>query len=182
VLHAWLESELLASWTRCQTAKSLPEDDNRAAWERWQAGLIIKPTLCDTLPPLRLLLIMDNLAGHLHRVLCVVVRTRHHAAVHPAQRILVEHDESSSGSWPSVLWPVRTPASPAELIEWLETTARAWNAIRHHSSGAANDEPVASVPADDVIPLGGFRSLHASTDPTTTQFMEQWRNSGQVTH
>ena len=45
-------------------APPLPEDDNRASWERWQAGLTLKPTLITDLPPLRLLPIMGNLAGH----------------------------------------------------------------------------------------------------------------------
>jgi hypothetical protein len=43
----------------------LDEADNWTAWERWQAGLTIKPTLCEKLPPLRLLLVMDNLKGDL---------------------------------------------------------------------------------------------------------------------
>jgi len=64
VLHAWLEAELLTIVEALPPATVLDEADNRAAWERWQAGLIIKPTLCDTLPPLRLLLVMDNLKGH----------------------------------------------------------------------------------------------------------------------
>ena len=37
---------------------------NRAAWERWQAGLETKPTLPTQLPILRMLLVLDNLAGH----------------------------------------------------------------------------------------------------------------------
>ena len=37
---------------------------NRAAWARWQEGLSARFTLLDDLPPLRLLLILDNLAGH----------------------------------------------------------------------------------------------------------------------
>ena len=36
----------------------------RPAWERWQEGLAIKPTLPDKPPPLRMLLVLDNLAGH----------------------------------------------------------------------------------------------------------------------
>ena len=36
----------------------------RGAWERWQEALSIKPTLAERLPPLRMLLVMDNLAGH----------------------------------------------------------------------------------------------------------------------
>ena len=37
---------------------------NRAAWARWQDGLSVRFTLLDDLPPLRMLLILDNLAGH----------------------------------------------------------------------------------------------------------------------
>ncbi len=65
VLHAWLEAELLAVLDSMPPAKILPAHENRAAWEHWQAGLTVKPTLPDTLPPLRMLLVMDNLAGHL---------------------------------------------------------------------------------------------------------------------
>ena len=36
----------------------------RPEWERWQEGLSIKPTLLAELPPLRMLLVLDNLAGH----------------------------------------------------------------------------------------------------------------------
>src|SRR5215207_3758196 len=35
-----------------------------AAWAVWQAGLTMPFTLPDDLPPLRLLLVWDNLAGH----------------------------------------------------------------------------------------------------------------------
>ena len=35
----------------------------RAAWERWQQGLVVKPTLPELLPPLRMLLVLDNLTG-----------------------------------------------------------------------------------------------------------------------
>src|ERR1051326_3218446 len=83
VLHAWLEAELSSILDSLPMPKILPEADNRAAWQRWQAGLTVKPTLPDELPPLRMLLVMDNLAGHPDSALRgVVVRTRHHAAVH----------------------------------------------------------------------------------------------------
>src|SRR6266851_619116 len=64
VLHAWLKQQLLTILASLPPAPVLPEADNRANWERWQAGLTIKPLLSADLPPLRLLLIMDNLAGH----------------------------------------------------------------------------------------------------------------------
>jgi hypothetical protein len=64
VLHPWLEAELGAVLQHLPPAADLPGADNRAAWERWQAGLRIKYTLSAHLPPLRLLLILDNLIGH----------------------------------------------------------------------------------------------------------------------
>lgn len=36
----------------------------RALWGAWQEGLTVRFTLPETLPPLRLLLVWDNLAGH----------------------------------------------------------------------------------------------------------------------
>ncbi len=36
----------------------------RAAWAVWQAGLTLPFARPDDLPPLRLLLVWDNLAGH----------------------------------------------------------------------------------------------------------------------
>ena len=51
VLHAWLEAELLTILEALPPAKVLDETENRMAWERWQAGLTVKPTLCEKLPP-----------------------------------------------------------------------------------------------------------------------------------
>lgn len=68
VLHPWLKTALAA------VVEALPPVDpavldqapaeRRAAWTAWQEGLSIRFTLPQALPPLRLLLILDNLAGH----------------------------------------------------------------------------------------------------------------------
>jgi hypothetical protein len=66
VLHGWLKQEL------SQIVDALPPWPDtladpqvlRSCWERWQTDLRSKPTLAETLPPLRMLLILDNLAGH----------------------------------------------------------------------------------------------------------------------
>jgi hypothetical protein len=63
VLHAWLKQQLLTILAGLPPAPALPQADDRVTWERWQAGLTSKPTLSADLPPLRLLLIMDNLAA-----------------------------------------------------------------------------------------------------------------------
>jgi hypothetical protein len=67
VLHPWLCRELSAVLSGLPEAPAVsPEADAaaRAAWERWQDGLTIKAKLLFELPPLRLLLVLDNLAGH----------------------------------------------------------------------------------------------------------------------
>jgi hypothetical protein len=89
VLHPWLKNELL------QILEELPElavgDSDAPAAARWATWLGHVPHL--QLPPLRLLLIWDNLAGHLSTdmVTYLVVRTWDHAAVHPNQRVLAEY-------------------------------------------------------------------------------------------
>ncbi len=63
VLHGWLKREL------ADILAGLPDppptaDTSRAAWDRWQVGLALPITLPALLPPLRVLLVLDNLAGH----------------------------------------------------------------------------------------------------------------------
>ena len=65
VLHPWLREHLSAILDALPRAGS-PQDAaaTRAAWAVWQAGLTMPFTLPHALPPLRLLLVWDNLAGH----------------------------------------------------------------------------------------------------------------------
>jgi hypothetical protein len=64
VVHGWLERELTAVLAALPTAASRAGIAARGDCERWQEGLAIKPTLLEELPPLRMLLVLDNLAGH----------------------------------------------------------------------------------------------------------------------
>src|SRR5919201_6010199 len=63
VLHPWLQrelSEILAGLPEPPPTAQAP----REAWQRWQQGLSVKPSLPAELPPLRMLLVLDNLTGH----------------------------------------------------------------------------------------------------------------------
>jgi hypothetical protein len=64
VLHPWLKRELIDILAAMPSPPAEPAGGRRAAWERWQDGLTIKPTLLSQLPPLRMPLVLDNLAGH----------------------------------------------------------------------------------------------------------------------
>jgi hypothetical protein len=64
VLHAWLQEELGALVATLPPAPVVAPDLNRRLWQRWQDGLQVRITLAESLPPLRMLLVMDNLAGH----------------------------------------------------------------------------------------------------------------------
>jgi hypothetical protein len=65
VLHSWLQEKLE------KVVKKLPmrgglesEEERHRSWRKWQEGLKMPFTLPQELPPLRMLLIMDNLQGH----------------------------------------------------------------------------------------------------------------------
>jgi hypothetical protein len=64
VLHPWLKAELTAILATLPEPEILPPEENRCRWTRWQEGLTIRITLPQDLPPLRMLLVWDNLTGH----------------------------------------------------------------------------------------------------------------------
>jgi hypothetical protein len=129
VLHPWLKQELTAILTTLSPPPAiLTRDDNRAAWEMWFEGLSERATLPTELPPLRLLLIVDNLAGH--KSADLVLWLFNHGII-PLYTPL-------GGSWLNMAESIQRilerralhghhPTQPAEIIAWLESAARSWN-------------------------------------------------------
>ncbi len=65
VLHAWLKRGLAGVLAGLpERASARVPGAHRAAWRRWQDGLTWPITLPADPPPLRMLLVLDNLAGH----------------------------------------------------------------------------------------------------------------------
>lgn len=64
VLHGWLKEELAQVVATLPPPAALSAEENRELWRSWQAGLQGKITLRADPVPLRMLLVMDNLAGH----------------------------------------------------------------------------------------------------------------------
>jgi hypothetical protein len=129
VLHPWLKQELtdILSALPASTVPLEPEA-NRSLWERWFEGLSKRPTLPDELPPLRALLIMDNLAGH---------KTPDFVQWLLQQGIIPLYTPLG-GSWLNMAESIQRilqrraldgqyPKTPAEIIDQLEATARGWN-------------------------------------------------------
>jgi hypothetical protein len=123
ILHPWLKAELV------QILADLPdstrrESDPQAQWETWLEHVPHLP-----LPPLRLILVWDNLAGHLSTSMVIWLFAH---GVMPLYTPL-------SGSWLNMAESVQRiicgralngqhPTTAAEIITWLEDTVAGWNA------------------------------------------------------
>ena len=127
VLHPWLRKELSEILAGLPAAVPTATA-SRAVWERWQAGLSLPITLPAELPPLRMLLVLDNLAGH---------KTPSFVLWLFAQGIMPLYTPLS-GSWLNMAESIQRvlkrraldgqhPASPAEIIARLEAVAEHWN-------------------------------------------------------
>jgi hypothetical protein len=125
VLHPWLRGELTAILATLPAVAA--PDEERPPLARWADWLGHEPRA--PLPPLRLLLIWDNLAGHLS---WPIVRWLLQHGVMPLYTPL-------SGSWLNLAESVQRiiarraleghhPQSQDELIAWLNDTVAGWNA------------------------------------------------------
>lgn len=129
VLHPWLKTELTAILAALPPMNApMDAPANRASWERWQEGLTTKATLSTMLPPLRLLLVLDNLAGH----------TTPEFVVWCFQHGIMLLYTPLGGSWLNMAESIQRilvrralagqhPQTPAQIITWLEAVAAGWN-------------------------------------------------------
>ena len=125
VLHPWLRAELTQVLATLPPV-TIPEDE-RPLLARWATWLGHEPG--EPLPPLRMLLIWDNLAGHRS---WSIVRWLLRQGILPLYTPL-------SGSWLNLAESVQRiivrraldghhPQSQNDLIAWLDDTVAGWNA------------------------------------------------------
>ena len=184
VLHPWLKNELSAILAQLPpAAQALDVLTTQQMWRRWQQGLSVRFTLPAQLPPLRMLLVLDNLAGHKTPdfVLWLVAH-----GIMPLYTPL-------AGSWLNMAESIQrilarralagqSPETPEQIIHHLEAVAAHWNQAptpfvwggkrttrrnrsrqRRHSlggSGACTHRPVQRRPSK----------------------LQQWLRSSQLTH
>ena len=132
VLHGWLKKELtavLAAMPTPPAMTSAADGPARGDWERWQEGLTIKPTLLGELPPLRMLLVLDNLAGH---------KTPEFVCWLFAHGIMPLYTPVG-GSWLNMAKSIQRvlkrramdgqhPTTVAEIMAWFVAVAQHWDA------------------------------------------------------
>ncbi|MCU0808675.1 MAG: transposase [Candidatus Contendobacter sp.] len=130
VLHPWLQQELTAIIAALPPLEEIPDAAaNRAAWARWQAGLSVRFTLLEALPPLRVLLILDNLAGHKSATfVCWLMAHGIMPLYTPISGSGLNMAESIQRILVGRALAGQHPDSPTPLMEWLEAVARGWNA------------------------------------------------------
>ncbi len=130
VLHAWLKQELSAILADLPAATAiLAAEPQRALWDQWRCGLTVKATLCADRPPLRILLIMDNLTGHKSAAWLVWC----------FQHGILPLFTPLGGSWLNMAESMQRilkqralnghhPPDVATILAWLEASTRGWNA------------------------------------------------------
>jgi len=132
VLHPWLKRELtdILAAMPASPAPATPGDPAvRAAWERWQAGLTIKPTLLSELPPLRMLLVLDNLAGHkTPELVCWLLAHGIMPLYTPVGGSWLNMAESLQRILKRRALDGQHPRDTDQIIAWFEAAARHWDA------------------------------------------------------
>lgn len=131
VLHPWLKRELTAILAAMPGPPERPapgEAAVRNAWERWQEGLTVKPTLLDELPPLRMLLVLDNLAGHkTPAFVCWLFAHGIMPLYTPVGGSWLNMAESLQRILKRRALDGQHPETPAQIIAWFEAVAGHWN-------------------------------------------------------
>jgi hypothetical protein len=180
-LHGWLQAELSA------ILATLPEPDgvtdpqtNRCLWESWREGLTVKATLCADLPPLRMLLVMDNLVGHKNTdwlIWCF-------------QHGILPLYTPLGGSWLNMAESIQRilkrraldgfyPQTVQAIIDRLQAVARGWNA--HPTPFIWNGKRQLRRQRARARRLHRLGASGATTS-RPIQRLNKWRSSQQVTH
>jgi len=165
VLHPWLGAELTEVLATLPEPEILSPAENRRRWERWQEGLTVRITLSQELPPLRMLLVWDNLTGH-YTVAFVLWLFAHGIMplFTPLSGSYLNMAESIQRVLKQRALQGQHPKTPEEIIAWLEAAARGWNREPTPSCGAGSarlgdsEHESDDTPSVDPVPGPGDRS------------------------
>jgi hypothetical protein len=156
----------------------------RAAWAVWPAGLTRSFTLPEDLPPLRLLLVWDNLAGPKTPDLVLGLCAQ---GVMPLSTPV-------GGSWLNMAESIervlkrraldgQPPHRPDEIGSWFEQTARGWNEQPTPFVWNGKRRPRRRSGGEPIHRLGGSGArTHKPLKRSRSAGAEECQSSLQVTH
>lgn len=179
VLHGWLQEQVAALRGEPEAAST----EHRASWERWQEGLSVRFTLPVAVPPLRALLVLDNLRGH--KTPSLVLWLVAHGVM-PLYTPL-------GGSWLNMAESIQRivirrglggqhPETPSALMDALEATARGWNAHPTPFEWGGKRALRRRRSRDRRQRLGGSGAVARRSTRRSRTALEQWQRLYQPTH
>jgi hypothetical protein len=184
VLHEWLKEQLTAILDALpKPSVDMTAEATRAVWETWFADLSVRHTLPADLPPLRMLLVLDNLKGH-HTPDFVLWLFTH--GIVPLYTPL-------GGSWLNMAESMQRilkrravenqhPETPYEIITWLEAVARGWNVQPTPFVWGGKRAARRQRSRQRRHALGGSGACTHRPVRRRWTALEQWQRSCQMTH
>jgi hypothetical protein len=182
VLHPWLKQKLTQILARLTQppAESDPVT-HRQQWERWQAGLTIRFTLPKALPPLRMLLVLDNLRGHKTPAFLLWLVAHGIMPLYtPLGASWLNMSESIQGILARRALAGQHPQSPDDIIQWFEAVAQHWNEAPTPFEWGGKRAARRQRSRQRRHALG--RSGACTRRPVRRTILEKWRQSCQMTH
>jgi len=183
VPHGWMKEELASIVVALPPRADLSIEENRKLWESWQEGLRVRVTLLEKLPALRMLLVMDNLAGH---------KTPEMVIWMFEQGIMPLH-KPLSGSWlnmaESIQRIIKRRAlecqhieTAEEIISGLEATVRGWNREATSFEWGGKRAARRRRSRERRHSLGGSGGYTRRAISRVLTLTQQWRQACQLTH
>ncbi len=128
VLHPWLKRQLGEVLAAMPAPAAEPDAGWLASWRRWQEGLSIVVTLPAEPPPLRMLLVLDNLAGHkTPELVCWLFAHGIMPLYTPVGGSWLNMAESLQRIFKRRALDGQHPTDTGQVIAWIEAVARHWN-------------------------------------------------------
>ena len=183
VLHPWLKAQCTAILATLPPPTAGDAATQAAVWQVWQHGLRQPMTLPAALPPLRMLLVWDNLAGHYTPALVLW---------------LIEHGimplyTPLGGSWLNMAESVQriivrraldgqSPETPQQIIDALEATAQSWNREPTPFVWGGKRAARRQRSQERRHALGGSGACTQRPVRQRTGILNKWLKSNQTTH
>jgi hypothetical protein len=183
ILHPWLKAELSNILQKLPESPPVDAETNRQLWRVWQEGLSLPITLPQKLPPLRMLLIWDNLRGH-QSVEIVLWLFEH--GIMPLYTPL-------GGSWLNMAESMQRilvrrglagqyPETTNAIISLLEGVATGWNLNPTPFEWGGKRAARRQRSRQRRHTLGGSGACSRRPIRRTQTLFQKWRSSCQTTH